>query len=100
MIGQTIKCENEGCEIEFIKRTHNQRYHDDECCRLATNAKIMKQYYKDKALRLGHKRWCPQCGNQLSRYNPDEICGPCSLKEEAERNSSISSVLSSVVIAS
>lgn len=98
MIGQKIQCQNKGCDIEFVKKTHNQKYHDDECCRLATNAKIMEQYYKDKAQRLGLARPCGVCGNNLSRYNSDEICGPCSLKRETDRNNSIGSVLSEVIV--
>ena len=96
MIGETIICENDGCEIEFVKRTHNQRYHDDECCRLATNAKIMKKYYEKRAQKLGLKRNCRQCDSVLSRYNSSNICNPCSLQNEVNKNQSVMNMLSSV----
>lgn len=96
MIGQKIVCENEGCDIEFTKRTHNQRYHDDECCRLATNAKIMAKYYEKRARQLGHARYCSQCQNRLSRYNSSTICNSCQVKAELERNSVVSSTLASI----
>lgn len=96
MIGETIVCENNGCEVEFVKKTHNQRYHDDECCRLATNAKIMEKYYARRAQKLGLKRHCESCNSVLSRYNPDTICNPCSLSREIEKNQSVASMLASV----
>ncbi len=96
MIGDKITCENAGCEITFVKKTHNQRYHDDECCRLATNAKIMEKYYQRRAQKLGLARNCTACGNSLSRYNSDTICNSCSLKREVERTQSVLSMLSSV----
>jgi hypothetical protein len=96
MIGETITCENAGCDIKFVKRTHNQRYHDDECCRLATNAKIMEKYYQRRAQKLGLVRNCVSCGHKLSRYNSDTICNSCSLKQEIERNQSVASMLTSI----
>lgn len=96
MIGEQIQCENTGCEVVFTKRTHNQRYHDDECCRLATNRKIMDKYYERKARRLGQARHCANCGNSLSRYNSDSICNACTLKQEVERNQAVSSMLSGI----
>lgn len=96
MIGQKIKCENEGCDIEFEKKTHNQCYHDEECRRLATNAKQMNKYYTKQAQRRGLPRFCIQCENQLSRYNSNSICNPCSSRNEDERNSSVINMLSNV----
>lgn len=95
MIGDTIQCENEGCEVLFTKRTHNQRYHDDECCRLATNAKIMQKYYARRAQKLGLARYC-ECGQKLSRYNSDTICNACQLARDVEKNQSVQSMLLSV----
>lgn len=96
MIGETITCENVGCEVVFSKKTHNQRYHDDECCRLATNAKIMEKYYQRRAQKLGLARECDSCGKSLSRYNSDKVCNSCSLKREVDRNQSVLSMLGTV----
>lgn len=93
MIGEIIVCENKGCEIEFAKKTHNQRYHDDECCRLATNAKIMEKYYQRRAQRLGIARYCAKCETKLSRYNAADKCNACMLESESNRNHSVASAL-------
>lgn len=65
--------------MEFDAKTHNQRYHSSECCRLATNARIMENYYEKKARRQGFKRMCrtPGCNTKLSRYNDGIICQKC-----------------------
>lgn len=100
MIGEQIQCQNKGCEVVFTKKTHNQRYHDDECCRLATNAKIMEKYYAKRAQKLGHPRFCAVCKEtKLSRYNSDSICNACSLKQEIERNSAVTEMVMGVLIA-
>lgn len=96
MIGETITCEKPGCDIEFVKQTHNQRYHDAECCRLATNIKIMEKYYARRAQKLGLARYCGSCGSRLSRYNSDSICNPCSLSLEVQKRNSVLDMLSSV----
>lgn len=99
MIGEQIECENAGCEVTFTKKTHNQRYHDDECCRLATNAKIMQKYYAKRAQRLGLVRHCEACGSKLSRYNSDSTCNACTLKHIDERNNTVFDMVSNSVIA-
>jgi len=96
MIGQTIQCERAGCEVVFIKKTHNQRYHDDECCRLATNAKIMEKYYKNRAQRLGIPRFCTSCGTKLSRYNSADNCNACTIDTQVTRNSALAQMLSTI----
>jgi len=70
-------CLNKECAIEFIPKTHNQKYHNDECCRIATNKKIMEKYYEKKAIRSGAKRECKKCKSGLSRYNQSNICTKC-----------------------
>ena len=96
MIGEVITCEREGCETDFAKRTHNQIYHDAECTRLATNVKITKKYHDKRAIKLGYARYCSSCEAKLSRYNPDTVCGPCTLKKETQRNNSVSDMLSGI----
>lgn len=70
-------CANKECGIEFNPKTHNQKYHSDECCRIATNKKIMEKYYEKKAIRSGAKRECKICKSGLSRYNQSNICSKC-----------------------
>lgn len=65
------------CSKEFEKKTHNQKYCDSECCRKATNERIMKRYYERRDNRLGvNKRVCknPDCNIPLSRYNEESYC--------------------------
>lgn len=79
-------CANEGCEVNFNKTTHNQKYCSDECCREATNKKIRQKYYEEKDRLAGKKRFCSVrgCKNILSRYNKDTICNDCIAKKESK----------------
>lgn len=76
-------CANKECAKEFDAKTHNQKYCCDECCRIATNKKIMEKYYEKKAIRSGAKRECKVCKSRLSRYNQSKVCSRC------EKNSAI-----------
>jgi len=76
-------CANKDCAKEFDAKTHNQKYCCDECCRVATNKKIMEKYYEKKAIRSGAKRECKICKSRLSRYNQSNTCSKC------EKNSAI-----------
>lgn len=76
-------CFNKECSKEFDAKTHNQKYCCDECCRIATNKKIMEKYYEKKAIRSGAKRECKVCKSRLSRYNQSATCAKC------EKNSAI-----------
>lgn len=78
-------CGNKDCAIEFEPKTHNQKYHNDECCRIATNKKIMEKYYEKKAIRSGEKRECIFCKALLSRYNQSRSCAKCD-KENSVKN--------------
>ena len=90
----TLVCANDGCDIEFEPKTHNQKYHSDECCRLATNRRIMEKYYEKRDQRLGKARYCKSCGvTKLSRYNDAKICGACKLKREIAANNSVIDML-------
>lgn len=79
-------CANKDCVNgkEFTPKTHNQKYCSDECCRVATNKKIMEKYYEKKAIRSGQKRYCAYCKSPLSRYNTLSVCAKC------EKNNSTS----------
>ena len=82
-----MKCANKECGIEFNPKTHNQKYHSDECCRIATNKKIMEKYYEKKAILSGAKRICKECNSQLSRYNTSKICSLCEKKFSVDNRS-------------
>ena len=69
-------CSNKECAKEFEAKTHNQKYCSDNCCRVATNMRIMEKYYEKKAIRNGAKRVC-KCGSKLSRYNQSNVCAIC-----------------------
>jgi len=76
------KCAYDKCGIEFEPSTHNQRYHTSECCRQATNARMIQNYYEKKARQKGRLRVCATCNTILSRYNEDKICGKCQAEQE------------------
>lgn len=85
MSGESFVCALDGCEVEGVKTTHNQKYCSAEHCKIATNAKIMVEYYKNAAIRNGQKRLCAECGETpLSRYNPSDICSGCDSKARRE----------------
>lgn len=70
-------CSNKECAKEFDAKTHNQKYCCDECCRVATNRRIMEKYYEKKAIKNGAFRGCNKCSSKLSRYNKSNICASC-----------------------
>jgi len=78
-------CANTECAKDFDSKTHNQKYCSDECCRVATNKRIMQKYYEKKAIKNGASRLCKECKSQLSRYNAENICSSC-LKETNPRS--------------
>src|SRR6478609_7866121 len=85
-----VQCDRPGCEEWFNKKTHNQRYHDDECTRLATNARIMRNYYENRERTQGKVRLCRLCEvTQLSRYNESTMCAACKSKRQTDANAEI-----------
>jgi hypothetical protein len=82
-------CANSECAKEFEAKTHNQKYCTDECCRLATNRRIMEKYYEKKAIRQGAKRECKRCKGILSRYNESDVCSGCQKKINLEHRNKI-----------
>ena len=78
ILGGRMICSNRECLKDFEPKTHNQKYCSDECCRIATNKRIMEKYYEKKAIRKGLKRTCKICKARLSRYNQDNVCSTCS----------------------
>ena len=76
-------CANKECAKVFNAKTHNQKYCSDECCRIATNRRIMEKYYEKKEIRGGKLRICNKCKTKLSRYNQNNVCSTC------EKNSNL-----------
>ena len=96
-VEKVFVCARTGCDESFAKKAHNQKYHNDECCRLATNAKIMEKYYERRAQRLGKTRLCSSCNvTRLSRYNDSRICSGCDSKSQVAKNNSVMDMLNAV----
>jgi hypothetical protein len=74
-------CANKECAKDFDAKTHNQKYCSDECCRVATNKRIMEKYYEKKAIKNGAVRKCKKCSAPLSRYNQFTVCAKCEKKK-------------------
>ena len=89
-------CANSECKKDFAPKTHNQKYHNDECCRIATNRRIMEKYYEKKAIRNGAARPCSRCKAQLSRYNTSELCSTCEKTVNAETKSKLFRMINDV----
>jgi hypothetical protein len=72
---EEIQCALETCTVMFTPRVHNQRFHDRECCRVYTNARILAAYHAKKNRKMTG-RTCKKrgCGTHLSRYNQGELC--------------------------
>ena len=84
-----MNCANPECLKEFNPKTHNQKYCSDECCRIATNKRIMDKYYEKKAIKNGAPRPCKKCKAQLSRYNKSNLCSACEKKIRIENRKKI-----------
>jgi hypothetical protein len=75
------------CNKSFDRKTHNQKYCDEECCRKATNERIMQRYYEKRDNRRGKERVCSHhdCVSKLSRYNEEDVCALHARKRNPER---------------
>ncbi len=86
-------CAREECGIEFEQKTHNQKYCSDECCRIATNKRIMEKYYEKKAIKSGSARFCTKCKMKLSRYNYNSMCNVCEAKSKSDKKKNLLEML-------
>ena len=95
---EAVICANKEClnGKEFTSKTHNQKYCSDECCRIATNRRIMEKYYEKKAIRNGASRGCKKCGAQLSRYNDTTLCASCQKKIDITKKSKIKGMIDEI----
>ena len=83
-------CFNKDCQKEFDAKTHNQKYCCDECCRVATNKRIMEKYYEKKAIRNGTViRKCKKCKTQLSVYHNQDVCSVCEKRKNSDQRDSL-----------
>ena len=89
-------CSNKECAVEFDAKTHNQKYCSDECCRVATNKRIMEKYYEKKAIKNGAYRECKKCKLSLSRYNQSSMCSSCEKKDGAANRKKIMGMLDEI----
>lgn len=69
------------CSIEFISTRANQIYCTNECCKYATNKKILERYHANKDKKRNKPEYC-ECGSKLSKYNHSDECHSCQLKKE------------------
>ncbi len=96
MLTNTFNMSNKECAKDFEPKTHNQKYCTDECCRIATNRRIMEKYYEKKAIRNGAARGCKKCKAQLSRYNDTSLCASCQKKIDITKRNKIVGMLDEI----
>jgi hypothetical protein len=91
-----MKCLNSECEKHFEAKTHNQKYCSDECCRVATNKRIMEKYYEKKAIKNGAPRKCKGCPGFLSRYNSEPYCSKCIKSKHAKHKKDLMDIINDI----
>jgi hypothetical protein len=90
-------CANTDClKKDFKPKTHNQKYCSDECCRVATNKRIMQKYYEKKAIKKGAIRLCKKCKAQLSRYNAEDRCSSCIKKTNSKSKKLLQDIIDEI----
>ena len=89
-------CGNKECSKDFDAKTHNQKYCSDECCRVATNRRIMEKYYEKKAIRNGAYRGCKKCNAKLSRYNQSVLCASCEKKTDISKKEKLLGMINEI----
>lgn len=65
------------CKSDFEAKRSNQIYCRSECCKSATNQKVIDRYHQNKSRLAGAERKCKECNSRLSRYNEKEYCSMC-----------------------
>jgi len=91
-----MKCLNSECGLDFDSKTHNQKYCSDECCRVATNKRIMEKYYEKKAIKNGAPRKCKGCPGLLSRYNSEPYCAKCIKSNHTKNKKSLMDIVNDI----
>lgn len=88
------KCVECGNEFEF--RTHNQKYCSNQCCRVATNKRIMEKYYEKRKRLTGQLITC-ECGAPLSKYGDGALCVMCDIKHIKARTDKVIGSIENVI---
>lgn len=79
-------CDNTECGKTYTRRTSNQRYCSEACCKVVTNKNLMQKYHEARARIKGKVRFCVGCNEtRLNRYNESNICNLCTAKEKREK---------------
>ena len=66
------------CDKNFESSISYQIYCSEQCREEATKEKIAQRYIQSRRQkRKGKTRLCKQCGEKLSIYNDDPLCGQC-----------------------
>ena len=80
-------CARSECQNTYIKAVHNQIYCSPECCKIATNQRLLARYHENKRKIKNGKRICikKDCDTLLSQYNKENICENCKLKRLRNR---------------
>lgn len=84
------------CQQDFEFKTHNQKYCSNQCCRIATNKRIMQKYYEKRKRLAGEERLC-ECGAPLSRYSASNICILCERKEVRARTETAKESIENII---
>lgn len=82
------ECANPACSNRFEAKRINMVYCCSDCCKQATNAKLIERYHANKN-KSPKERRCARCNGRLSRYNPDDECGPCQSRKSLERRTAL-----------
>lgn len=89
-------CFNKDCAKDFTPKTHNQKYCSDECCKVATNKRIMEKYYEKKAVKNGALRICKKCKSKLSRYNLEGECCICQKNKYESKQKKLKEIIDDI----
>lgn len=85
------------CKNDFEFKTHNQKYCSNQCCRIATNKRIMEKYYAKKDRMSGKLVRLCACGSALSMYNPEALCAKCQHKKKRDKTTSAKDTIGNVI---
>lgn len=66
------------CGNDFEPNVSYQIYCSIDCREISTKQKINERYQLKRRKKIAaKKRFCNQCGSQLSVYNLENLCGAC-----------------------
>jgi len=83
----TKECANSQCNKEFQATRPNMIYCSQDCGRKVANAKLLEKYHSNQQ-KKNEVRRC-ECGTVLSKYNDDDQCHACLLRQEHMKRKAI-----------